>query len=120
MTTIAQATQVAAPSGQLHSGHDHLLPLLRTYFTLNLRADQKRTIVHQHLQHNRYRNVVHGPPYGRSEHWSRLLSAAALEFEGVEQEWRERDDGLSEDFEERVRSGIESLERLLSEMEGVE
>jgi len=56
----------------------------------------------------------------RSEHWSRLLSAASLDYEGIEQEWREREDGLAEDFEERVRSGMEGLERVLGEMEGVE
>lgn len=62
MTAIAPSQPTPTKVSQTH---DHLLPLLRTYFALNLRADQKRTIVHHHLQHNRYRNVIHGPPYGK-------------------------------------------------------
>jgi hypothetical protein len=43
-----------------------------------------------------------------------------LEFEGLEQEWRERENGLAGDFEGRVRSGIEGLEGLLAELKVVE
>jgi hypothetical protein len=91
---------------------------MRTYFALNLRADQARTLLHQKLQHNRYHHVVHGPPYERVEHWSRCLRAAQLEFEAVEIQWKEREDGLDEGFEERVRKGMEGLRGVLGEMEG--
>jgi hypothetical protein len=62
---------------------------MRHYFTLHLRADQARTLMHSQLQHNRYQDVVHGPPYERVEHWSRCLAAAKLEFEDAERRWRE-------------------------------
>lgn len=115
MSTPAPTTTLPTPTN-----HAHLLPLIRTYFALTLRADQKRTLIHQKLQQNRYMNITHGPPYERFEHWNRCLDAAKLEYEGVELEWRERDEGLEEGFEGRVREGIKGLERVLGEMRGLE
>lgn len=94
------------------------LPLMRTYFALNLRANQKRTQIHHELQQNRYQDVVHGPPYERVEHWNRQLELAKLEYEAVEQKWRERDweaEGEGKFFE-RVTEGVESLKELLIEI----
>jgi hypothetical protein len=96
--------------------HEHILPLLRTYLSLHLRANQKLAILHRRLQHNRYENIVHGPPYDRLEHWLRLLNAAQREYDAVQIEWRERGDGLDRGFEERVRKGIGALEIVLEEV----
>jgi hypothetical protein len=100
----------------LNPAHAHILPLLRTYLSLHLRANQKVAILHRRLQHNRYENMVHGPPYDRLEHWLRLLNAAQREYDAVQIEWREREDGLDTGFEERLRKGIAALERVLEEV----
>jgi hypothetical protein len=73
-----------------------------------------------HVSSEERPNSISSPPYERFEHWNRCLEAARLEFEGLEQEWRERENGLAGDFEGRVRSGIEGLEGLLAELKVVE
>jgi predicted nucleic acid-binding Zn-ribbon protein len=84
---------------------------MRHYFTLHLRADQARTIIHTQLQQNRYMKVVHGPPYERVEHWSRCLALAKLEFEDVERRYRGGEVSVEE-----VREKKEQLEGLLAEI----
>jgi predicted RNase H-like nuclease (RuvC/YqgF family) len=84
---------------------------MRHYFTLHLRADQARTLMHTQLQQNRYMDVVHGPPYERVEHWSRCLALAKLEFEDVEKRYRGGVVGVEE-----VREKKEQLEGLLAEI----
>jgi hypothetical protein len=108
------STQSKQPT--VTSAHAHIIPLLRTYLALHLRANQKLAILHRRLQHNRFENMVHGPPYDRLEHWLRLLNAAQREYDAVQIEWRERDDGLDREFEERVRKGIARLDGVLDEV----
>jgi hypothetical protein len=73
-----------------------------------------------HASYEEPTKFVSRPPYESFEHWSRCLDAAKLVFEDIEKEWRGREDGLAEDFEKRVRIGVEGLEGLLVELRVVE
>lgn len=100
------------------TSESHILPLLRTYLSLSLRASHALSLIHSHLQQNRFHDQIHGPPYGRYEHWARCLEIEQEKFEHVQIEWRERDDGLDKDFEIRVRKGCKGMEGILGEVEG--
>jgi hypothetical protein len=92
---------------------------MRRYFALNLRADQKRTLIHQKLQQNRYIDVFHGPPYERVEDWNGRLRWARLEYERVEERGRAMVRGEEEmdgEFAEGVRRRVGELEELLREI----
>ncbi|KAH8725711.1 hypothetical protein GQ44DRAFT_562424, partial [Phaeosphaeriaceae sp. PMI808] len=107
-----------------HNPHEPLLTLMRHYFTLNLRADQARTTIHQQMQQNRYVDVFHGPPYERIEHWNRCLVAAKLDYEATEARWRgivagEEGGGVDVDFVKVVEVRSSELEELLEGMRGV-
>ncbi|KAH7377918.1 hypothetical protein DE146DRAFT_635963 [Phaeosphaeria sp. MPI-PUGE-AT-0046c] len=107
-----------SPAPPSITSESHILPLLRTYLSLSLRASYALSLIHSHLQHNRYHDQVHGPPYERYEHWARCLKAEQEKFTQVQIEWRERGDGLDKGFEERVRKGRKGFEGVLGEVEG--
>ncbi|OAL02934.1 hypothetical protein IQ06DRAFT_303564 [Phaeosphaeriaceae sp. SRC1lsM3a] len=107
-----------SPHPPSSTSESHILPLLRTYLSLSLRASHALSLVHSHLQQNRYHDQIHGPPYERYEHWARCLQVEQEKFDEAQIAWRERSDGLDKDFEERVRKGCKRLEGILGEVEG--
>lgn len=115
--------------------HEPLLSQMKRLFTLNLRADQKRIMIHQHMQQPRYMDVFVGPSFDRVQHWNHSLRRVEHAYQNIEKECKqyvgvrvEADEegrpfvdgkAVHQDFMvfvEKVKDLADEIERLLEEI----